>query len=192
MIKLLTPASAVRRHTQSTLHTATLHVLAARVSCAGVSSKPSQWECLLLGALKVGERLSQLMPLNSCTSEGKGEGARGGGARYGGQRRHLFSLITIKPRNPAESQTALGGSSSLELGVTVAFWIQRSSLLYEHQACCREREEHLNAVSLSFINRCPSVQSLNGGGTLEDKGSCFLLCSHLQALTLLPLLPRRK
>lgn len=80
----------MRRHAQSTLHTATPHVLAACVSCKGVSSKPSQWECLLLGALKVGERPPQLIPFNSCTSEGKGEGGRGGGQIWGMEEASVF------------------------------------------------------------------------------------------------------
>lgn len=170
----------MRRHAQSTLHTATPHVLAACVSCKGVSSKPSQWECLLLGALKVGERPPQLIPLNSCTSEGKGEGGREGG-RYGGRRRHLFSFI-IKLKNPADSQNAPGGK---RFSVS---WVSQLPSGSKGLACymsikpvVKNTEEYLNAVSLSFINRCPSVQSLNGGGTLEDKGSCFLLfyCVHI-------------
>lgn len=114
------------------------------------------------------------------------------GGRYGGRRRHLFSFI-IKLKNPADSQNAPGGK---RFSVS---WVSQLPSGPKGLACymsikpvVKNTEEYLNAVSLSFINRCPSVQSLNGGGTLEDKGSCFLLCSHLQAVTDTPPSPTQK
>lgn len=193
-IKLLTLASAVRRHAQITLHTATPHVLASPVSpvqvlaASPLSGSVSCWALWRWERETTTAHAPQQLYLRR---QGRG-GRGGGGARYGGQRRHLFSVITIKPKNPADLQTAPGRKQFS------ASWVSQLPSGAKRLACymsikpvVENAEEHLNAVSLSFINRCPSVQSLNGGGTLEDEGSCFLLCSHLQAGTLLPLQPRR-